>query len=401
MMEEVEPDWRPYYDAGYKRRPAAAPLAMGRVDMNQAQRSAYGEGLQMQARGSAAKLVPSEKSSSSDKLGRKTSSILLRSIVLFAIGALCLTIVILIVVNLSNAGHGDSSGDENTDAPKEVSLHLDAPQQPKPVSSARSAAAPAAKPQAKAPPGKQHKLPKQALTQSASKENQTMADKEGASGSEDRQRNSPCGEPQQTYCPEVKLSFYYRYERDYCDSTYREQVFVCNHSPNRFSSLKGCTNACIKNSKPFARCQQQPIFTKCNRNDLKASYWYRENKRCVEWSYPDGYCATKLRGVARSLRECRDNCLGPGTNDNMCTLPAEYTCPPEEMKFPYFAYTFSNGTVACLLADAEHLRPHRCLVGENKYASKEECRKACSKNPETKGKRKKPQMEVHQSVSVH
>ncbi|KAL1422329.1 hypothetical protein MTO96_022203 [Rhipicephalus appendiculatus] len=298
MMEEVEQDWRPYYDACYKRPPAAAKFAMGHVDTNQAQASVYNEGLEMHARGSAAKLVSFEKNSS-EKIGRKTSSILLRSLVLFVIGALCLTIVILIVVNLSNAAHGGPSGDDNSEPPKEVSLHLDAPQLPKPVSSRRPVAAPAAKSQAKPPPGKQKKPSKQAPTESVQKDNQVTADKEGAGASEDRQR-------------------------------------------------------------------------------------------CVEWSYPDGYCATKLRGVARSLRECRDNCLGPGTSDNVCTLPAEYTCPSAEMKFPYFAYTFPNGTVACLLADAERLRPHRCLVGENKYTSREECRKACSKNPDTKEKRKKP-----------
>ncbi|XP_075728620.1 uncharacterized protein LOC142769342 isoform X2 [Rhipicephalus microplus] len=391
MMEEVEQDWRPYYDACYKRPPAAATLAMRHVDSNRAQASSYNEGLEMHAHGSTAKLVSFEKNSGPNNLGRKTSSILLSSLVLFVVGALCLTVIILIVVNLSNAARGGLSVDENSEVPKEVSLRLDAPQVPKPASSPRSAAAPAAKSKAKAPSGKQRKPSNQAPTKSAKKDNQVTTDKQGTGALENRQKNAPCGEPQQTYCPKSEKSYFYQYERDYCESTYREQVFVCNHSPNRFSSLKGCTNACIKNPKPFSRCQQQPVFTKCNRNDLKASFWYRENNRCVEWSYPDGYCATKLRGVARSLRECRDDCLGPGTSDDTCTLPAEYTCPPAEMKFPYFAYTFPNGTVVCLLADAERLRPHRCLVGENKYASKEACIKACSGNPETIKKRKKPE----------
>lgn len=389
MMEEVEQDWRQYYDACYERPHAAAGGRMARADVNPVQDPAglYGEFPTMKASDSVCKLMSSEKSSGFNVLGKKTSTVILRSLVLFVIGVLCLTLLVIIVVNLNSSGRRGSSGDEGSEAPKEVSLHLDAPGLQNTASSRRPVAAPAARSQAKAPGGKHRKPSKQAKSESGKNDGQTAEGKEGTGASEDRQKNSPCGEPQQTYCPEVKLSFFYRYERDYCDSTYREQVFVCNHSPNRFSSLKGCTNACIKNAKPFARCQQQPIFTKCNRNDLKASYWYREGKRCVEWSYPDGYCATKHRGVARSLRECRDNCLGPGTHDNSCTLPAEYTCPTEEMKFPYFAYTFSNGTVACLLADAEVLRPHRCLVGENKYSSREECRRACSKNTDAKEKK--------------
>ncbi|KAK8760746.1 hypothetical protein V5799_020073 [Amblyomma americanum] len=118
----------------------------------------------------------------------------------------------------------------------------------------------------------------------------------------------------------------------------------------------------------------------CPRNDVKSSYWYREGKACVEWKYPDGYCATKHRGVARSLRECRDSCMGPGTHEGSCTLPAEYTCPVDELRFPYFAHALPNGTVECLVADAEKLRPHKCMTGENKHATQDICREACARN---------------------
>lgn len=391
MMEEVEQDWRQHYDACYERPPAAAAVtAMAPVNISQTQTStgAINQGPAMMGCSSASKLFPSKQNRSYGSiLGSKTSTIILRSLVLFIIGVLCLTLVAFFVVNLSGSEQSRSSRNRKPDAAKEVSLELDAPRLPQAAATPRPAAAPVARSQAKTRNQRTHS--KQAKTSSGKKESLLTEDKDGAGGSEDTQKNSPCGEPQQTYCPEIKLSYFYRYERDFCDSTYREQVFVCNHSPNRFSSRKGCTNACIKNAKPFARCKQQPIFTKCNRNDLKTSYWYREGKRCVEWAYPDGYCATKHRGVARSLRECRDNCLGPGTNDYSCTLPAEYTCPPEELKFPYFAHTFSNGTVACLVAEAERLRQHRCLVGENKYTSREECRKACSKDAKPANKSRK------------
>ncbi|XP_072142350.1 uncharacterized protein [Dermacentor andersoni] len=384
MMEEVEQDWRQHYDACYERPPTAvATTATAPVITSQTRTSekAPDQSSAMPSYSSASKLVPSKRNRSVGTiLGNDTSTIILRSLVLLVVGALCLTLMTLTVVNLSGSEHGHSSGNRQPVAAEEGSPQLDAPGLPPAATTPRPAAAPVASSQAKTRNQRTHS--KQANNTSGKKGNPSTEDKDGGRGSEDTQKNSPCGEPQQTYCPEIKLSFFYRYERDYCDSTYREQVFVCNHSPNRFSSRKGCTNACIKNAKPFARCKQQPIFTKCNRNDVKASYWYREGERCVEWAYPDGYCATKHRGVARSLRECRDECLGPGTNDHSCTLPAEYTCPPEELKFPYFAHTFSNGTVACLLADKELLRQHRCLVGENKYASRDECRKACSKNAE-------------------
>ncbi|KAH6938929.1 hypothetical protein HPB50_014936 [Hyalomma asiaticum] len=326
MMEEVEQDWRQYYDACYERPHAAAGGRMARADGNPVQDPAglYGEFPTLKASDSVSKLMSSEKSSGFNVFGKKTSTVILRSLVLFVIGVLCLTLLVIIVVNLNSSGRRGSSGDEGSEAPKEVSLHLDAPGLQNTASSRRPAAAPAARSQAKAPGGKHRKPSKQAKSESGKNDGQTVEGKEGTGASEDRQ---------------------------------------CAVGVLRFTD-----------SRP-------------SRNDLKASYWYREGKRCVEWSYPDGYCATKHRGVARSLRECRDNCLGPGTHDNSCTLPAEYTCPTEEMKFPYFAYTFSNGTVACLLADAEVLRPHRCLVGENKYSSREECRRACSKNTDAKEKK--------------
>ncbi|XP_065290821.1 uncharacterized protein [Dermacentor albipictus] len=383
MMEEVEQDWRQHYDACYERPPTAV-AATATAPVNTSQTRTYEGALDqssaMQSYSSASKLVPSKRNRSVGTiLGNDSSTIILRSLALLVIGALCLTLMTLIVVNASGSERDRSSGDRKPVAAEEGSPQ-DAPGLPQAATTPRPAATPVARSQAKTRNQRTHS--KQANNTSGKKDNLSTEDKDGGGGSEDTQKNSPCGEPQQTYCPEIKLSFFYRHERDYCDSTYREQVFVCNHSPNRFSSRKGCMNACIKNAKPFARCKQQPIFTKCNRNDVKASYWYREGKRCVEWAYPDGYCATKHRGVARSLRECRDECLGPGTNDHSCTLPAEYTCPPEELKYPYFAHTFSNGTVACLVADKELLRQHRCLVGENKYASRDECRKACSKNAE-------------------
>ncbi|XP_077512482.1 uncharacterized protein LOC144123536 isoform X2 [Amblyomma americanum] len=304
-------------------------------------------------------------------------TMLVRTLVFLFVVCLCVIFLSLVVTGSTWSSTSGGASKEKQSRVTESSIHVDAPRQPAQpvVQPGRKRAA--ARDRA-SPTGVQLAHNKEAKAAPPVEANLWNADKDD--GEDEKEKNSPCGEPRQTYCNTSELSFFYRHEHDFCDSSFREQVFVCNHSPNRFSSLKGCINACIKNAKPFARCLQEPIFTKCNRNDVKSSYWYREGKACVEWKYPDGYCATKHRGVARSLRECRDSCMGPGTHEGSCTLPAEYTCPVDELRFPYFAHALPNGTVECLVADAEKLRPHKCMTGENKHATQDICREACARN---------------------
>lgn len=388
---EPEQDWRQHYDACYERPgglPAgdAAPASTKTtLPPTTAPDAKLAQNPTIQPVGAtprvsddpATQTVSGKRVGTDGVLGGRANTMLIRSLVVLFVACLCVLFLALVVAGSARYSASGGASKEKHSMIAEPALHVDAPrQQPSP---AVQPVHDAAKTRAKAsPPGPARK--KEAKAVPPVEANLWNADKEESGGEEEKEKHSPCGEPKQTYCAKSELSFFYRHEHDFCDSSFHEQVFVCNHSPNRFSSLKGCTNACIKNTKPFARCLQQPIFTKCNRNDVKSSFWYREGKACVEWKYPNGNCAVKHRGVARSLRECRDSCMGPGTHEQSCTLPAEYTCQVNELKFPYFAHIFANGTVECLVADAEKLRPHKCMTGENKYATRSACLEACGRD---------------------
>lgn len=401
MMEAVEQDWRQQYEACYPQpggfnmrmaahvpmeqgavMPATVPYmnpgyALGHVPMPEREDSG-------RIADSKARLIAGEPRTGVLRTGSKTRLLLLRSVVLFVVGLVGVAILIFVALAFSGSLYG-SSGDDagapgNEAAPGEPTLKLDAPRPPVPPPPMARAKAQARRKHRVSPHkvGK-HGHHKELKTKPRIMKHALADGKEEANPTPPVAKEDPqCGEPKQAFCEETKLAYFYRKERKFCDSSYQDPVYVCNHSPNRFGSLKACTSACIKNNKPLPKCQKQPIFTECNRNDLKRSYWYRKNDACVEWNYPDGYCASKLRGVARSIQECRDKCLGPGTDDRSCTLPAELTCRTKDMKFPYFAYTFPNGTVECLLADQDLLRPHKCMVGENTYPTRDECKRACS-----------------------
>lgn len=399
-MDAVEQDWRQQYKAGYPnmRMAAHVPMQQGSMlpydmpYMNPGYPLSYvpmpeREYSRSRIMASNTRLIPGEPKIGVSATHSRTGVLLMRSAVLFFAGLLGVVFIIVVALVFTGQLYG-SSGDDvagaggNEAAQNEPKLKLDAPRAPgpPPVTHAKL------KRKHKASRHEESKHARHRKAKTTTPGNKHVSDVD--EDEEDRlnaippavETRSGCRDPNQTYCEVTKHSYFYRFERDVCDSTFQNQVFVCNRSPNRFMSLKACKSSCIEATPPLPKCQEQPVFTKCNSGDLKRSYWYREGKKCVEWEYPDGYCASKLRGsVARSKQECRKKCLGPDTDDQSCTMPAELTCRTGDMKFPYFAHTFPNGTVACLKAEAELLRPHRCMVGENAYPSHEECRRACSR----------------------
>lgn len=382
-MEAVEQDWRQQYEACYPNMRMAAPAEQGAAlpYAGPCMPPGYALGCMPKAEreDSCGRLIAVEPGTGVP--GSRTRVVLLRSAaVLFAT---LVGMIIVVVVAMALSGYlYDASGDDvraNKAARKEPTLKLDAPRPPLPA----LVASPKVKRGHRVPrPEKvKHAHRKKEKTTSRSKQEDLDEDERDMLNAipravEDRPQ---CGDPKQVYCEKTTQSYFYQSDRDFCDSIFKDHVYVCNHSPNRFISLEDCKSACIGASEPLDKCQEQAIFTSCNSTDLKRTYWYRQGKKCVEWDYPDGYCASKLEGVARSKDECRKNCLGPDTDDKSCTLPAELTCSTDDMKFPYFAHTFPNGTVACLIADAATLRPHKCMIGENAYSSQEECKRACSR----------------------
>lgn len=392
-MEAVEQDWRQQYEACYPNMRVAAPAEQDAALPYAGPRMPPGYALgytpKAEREDSLGRLIAVEPGAGvPDMPGTRTRVVLLRSAAVIFATLVGMIIVVVVAMALSGYLYEASRDDAraNKAARREPKLKLDAPRLPltAPVDSTKVK--------------RGHRVPRPDKVKHAHKKVKHAHKKKGKTTPRSKQQDldederdmlnaipkavedrPQCGYPKQVYCEKTTQSYFYQTDRDFCDSTFKEHVYVCNHSPNRFVSLEDCKSACIGASKPLDKCQEQAIFTSCNSTDLKRSYWYRHGKKCVEWDYPDGYCASKLQGVARSKDECRKNCLGPGTDDKSCTLPAELTCSTDDMKFPYFAHTFPNGTVACLMADAETLRPHKCMIGENTYGSQEECKHACSR----------------------
>lgn len=206
--------------------------------------------------------------------------------------------------------------------------------------------------------------------------------------------NHVCGRSFYTYCTVLHEEAYYSPRERRCLLTTADAVRVCNRSPNRFASLDACYNSCGRMHGPMAdRCFEKTLFTDCERQDVWSSWWVFSGRDCVQWSFPRGLCPddddeNSDVAVFANRSTCVDRCLsspeqGKGsTSKNSrakkpCRQPRAKSCTAEHLRFPYFADILESGRGHCVVASAETLLMHRCLIGANRFKTVNVCREAC------------------------
>ncbi|KAH6928345.1 hypothetical protein HPB50_014781 [Hyalomma asiaticum] len=195
-----------------------------------------------------------------------------------------------------------------------------------------------------------------------------------------------CGLAFYTYCSTFRHEAYYRHTTRSCVRTITDDVHVCNHSPNRFTSLTECRRKCVHAQLPSDACFEKTLFSWCNRRDVRASWWVFDGRRCRPWSFPKGLCpSVDESDLFGSLDECVRQCspqegLGDEERKERCRGPGRgVTCESNVLRFPYFADVSpgTDGRVRCIRASAATLLTHRCLVGSNRFSSDDACKRAC------------------------
>ncbi|XP_064474808.1 uncharacterized protein LOC135388879 [Ornithodoros turicata] len=180
-----------------------------------------------------------------------------------------------------------------------------------------------------------------------------------------------------TYCTNRRTKFYFDTSTGTCVSTHEHRVSrsVCNHSPNKFRTLEGCTRSCIKQKVPFAQCFVPAKFTTCTQQYVQQKWWYYHGGRCHQWTFSTGECPLSSRAY-RTLQDCTGNCSSVRMGST-CHQPNGRKCLPHELKFPYFAVKQGDGSFRCEVADFRNLHNHNCLLGPNQFATSSECQRAC------------------------
>ncbi|XP_065298344.1 uncharacterized protein [Dermacentor albipictus] len=74
-----------------------------------------------------------------------------------------------------------------------------------------------------------------------------------------------CGQFRFSFCSERKGGAYFDPTLASCLPVSAEIVYVCNRSPNRFSSLHKCRRSCVETARPHRRCMATPEFSHCSR----------------------------------------------------------------------------------------------------------------------------------------
>ncbi|KAL1479444.1 hypothetical protein MTO96_034820 [Rhipicephalus appendiculatus] len=195
-----------------------------------------------------------------------------------------------------------------------------------------------------------------------------------------------CGLAFYTYCLTFRHEAYYRHTTRSCVRTIMDDVHVCNHSPNRFTSHSECEKKCVHTRVTSDACFENTLFSWCNRQDVNASWWVFDGKRCRPWDFPRGRCPSPDDSdIFGSLDECVRRCSSPQVLDDndrrdKCKGPGDgVTCDTDILRFPYFADVSpgADGHVRCVRASAATLLTHRCLIGSNRFSSDEACKRAC------------------------
>uniref|UniRef100_G3MR11 BPTI/Kunitz inhibitor domain-containing protein n=1 Tax=Amblyomma maculatum TaxID=34609 RepID=G3MR11_AMBMU len=153
-------------------------------------------------------------------------------------------------------------------------------------------------------------------------------------------------------------------------------VYVCNQSPNRFSSLEECRRDCANASRPHRLCMATPQFSHCEK-DLAGSWWFSNGTACEEWRFPLGLCPAQGSSVFASAHQCRENCLLPRDKLQCRHRPEPQVCAMEQLTYPYFAVVDDDGSFRCLEASSSTLSGYQCQTGANHFVSVDSCNSTC------------------------
>ncbi|XP_037528002.2 uncharacterized protein LOC119405260 [Rhipicephalus sanguineus] len=182
-----------------------------------------------------------------------------------------------------------------------------------------------------------------------------------------------------TYCPVARREFHYRASVNACLATALDpMVQLCARGFNRFTSRATCEHSCVFGYRPKDACFDTPLFSGCEREDVSESWWYFESGRCRPWSFPAGACPSNDSAVFSTADECAIQCAGRGLA--LCgQAPRPTACGRNQLRFPYFAhFSEPEGRMRCLRASAVLDAAHRCLAGDNRFASLADCAEACA-----------------------
>ncbi|KAL1447489.1 hypothetical protein MTO96_028571 [Rhipicephalus appendiculatus] len=193
-----------------------------------------------------------------------------------------------------------------------------------------------------------------------------------------------CGDVYYTVCrPSTEREFHYRRSANACVETAADVVHSCNRGVNRFASLAHCRRSCTHaGRRPAKECFGKPLLTSCARQDVLFSWWFFEGRECVPWSFPSGGCPANDSAVFHTAHECTSRCLRGNQRDSQCLPPRAVACDSRHLKYPFFAdLTMGDGRVRCLRSSPDVLQHRRCLIGANRFRTRESCMATCTHRP--------------------
>lgn len=215
-----------------------------------------------------------------------------------------------------------------------------------------------------------------------------------------------CAEVFYTHCPRARAEFHYDLSSQDCVATEGREEQLCARGANRFTSEASCTRSCVRTSKPEQRCFATPVFSVCDRRDVKGPQWNFHGTDCRRWHFPRGRCppaaspgqdARRIPLLFTTYAECLETCAPPRQNrlsmingsSRVITACHESlsprTCTDDQLRYPFFAAVGRHeaGSVRlwCLpIASAFPLPGHRCLLGSNRFETRTLCQGACAAN---------------------
>ncbi|KAL1471731.1 hypothetical protein MTO96_039777 [Rhipicephalus appendiculatus] len=184
-----------------------------------------------------------------------------------------------------------------------------------------------------------------------------------------------------SYCSHKRQEFHFVPGNKSCVAATADNLMVCNHSPNRFTSEKNCKAKCIDSTYPSERCFTTAIFSRCTSRDVRHQWWFFDGSGCVPWDFPSGACPSVKKGgdLFNSMSECIAQCTGGESLLQPCQPPKARPCSPKQLRFPYFAVSSPDDRrLTCARASATVLSGHSCLTGTNRFNTEEECRDTCA-----------------------
>ncbi|KAL1417540.1 hypothetical protein MTO96_026758 [Rhipicephalus appendiculatus] len=215
-----------------------------------------------------------------------------------------------------------------------------------------------------------------------------------------------CAEVFYTHCLRTPAEFHYDLSSRECIATDGREEQLCARGANRFTSEASCTRSCVRTRHPEQRCFATPVFSMCDRRDVKGPQWNFDGSRCRRWHFPRGRCppaaspAQDMRQIAllfATYDECFETCVPPGHNPLTTVNGSSHVstachealsaraCTDDQLRYPYFAAVgrreAGNDRLWCLpVASAFPLPGHRCLLGSNRFETLAMCQGACADN---------------------